>query len=87
MVVNASELYANTAGSGGGIFVAGAGDDPTSLTLNDTSVTNNTATSESSNRGGGVFNWGAPVTLANGSTVTGNTPDNCAGTAIAGCTN
>jgi hypothetical protein len=52
------------------------------LTLNHSQVTGNTA-----HAGGGIFNVSAIVTQS-GSTVTGNTPDNCEppGT-IAGCNN
>jgi hypothetical protein len=36
------------------------------------------------NAAGGVYNSVGTVTLSNGDSVTGNSPDICAGTAIAG---
>jgi predicted outer membrane repeat protein len=65
----------NATSSGGGIYTNGV------VTLDDTDVTSNTAAS-----GGGVYNGSGPVTLQNGSTVSGNTPNNCVGVISgAGC--
>jgi hypothetical protein len=50
----------------GGIF------NDASLTLNATTVTQNTATGP----GGGIFNLGI-LTVNAGSSITGNTPDQC----------
>jgi hypothetical protein len=44
-------------------------------------VTGNTA----SGTGGGIYHNGATVSLANTANVSGNTPNNCAGTAVANC--
>ena len=60
-----------TAASGGGILNRG------SLTLRDSTVTANTAT----DRGGDIFNRASgTVTMRGSASVTGNTPDDCAGT-------
>lgn len=62
---------------GGGIFNSSG----SSLTLQNTVVTGNAATN-----GGGVFNdLAGVVTLSSGSSVSGNSPDNCAGDPVPGC--
>ncbi|MDQ2655731.1 MAG: hypothetical protein M3Z20_22105 [Chloroflexota bacterium] len=50
-------------------------------TLNNTSITGNKAYG----KGGGIYNQGGTVTMQNGSSVTGNTPNNCEGDPITGC--
>ncbi|MGH2586985.1 MAG: hypothetical protein ACRDJE_18890 [Dehalococcoidia bacterium] len=65
-----TQVISNTAeDNGGGIWSAGT------LTLIDSTVTGNTA----GKSGGGILNGGGVVRLQS-SNVTGNTPDNCAGT-------
>jgi hypothetical protein len=61
------------------------------LTLNNTLLTENTIThAEGEHVGGGIANGGdrvspgGTVVLQNGSSVTGNTPDNCAGNTFTG---
>ncbi len=62
---------------GGGILVFAG----TEVTLDATRVTGNSAGPDG---GGGINNLGGTVTLQNGSTVSGNTPDNCFGTISGG---
>jgi parallel beta-helix repeat protein len=72
-----TEISGNKAGAnGGGVFNMGT------MTFDAASrITNNTSDAQ----GGGIFNEvGSTVTL-NGATVTGNSPQNCAGTAVPGC--
>ena len=65
---------------GGGIYVDFSG----TLKLDRTLVTENSTNGE----GGGIFSEeDEAVTLTNGSSVTRNDPDNCAGGLIIGCTN
>ena len=88
LTLNNSVVKNNTAGGDGGGIANGIplpGPMPLiggALTLNHSKVTGNTA----GILGGGIFNNGGPVTLT-ASSVTRNTPDNCAppGT-ISGCT-
>jgi hypothetical protein len=70
LTVKSSSVFNNSAGTGGGIFNRGT------ATVTSSSVFNNTARDQ----GGGIFNSifaGASFTLLS-SSVTGNTPDNCA---------
>jgi hypothetical protein len=61
----------NSSVVGGGIANRG------SLILRDSTVTGNTST----DKGGGIFNGSSgSVTLADGASVTANTPDDCVGT-------
>jgi hypothetical protein len=63
---------------GGGIFNTSG----SSLTLQNTTITENAASTD----GGGIFNdISGSVTLTSGSSVSGNTPNNCAGDAVPGC--
>ncbi len=73
----------NSAGQfGGGIRVIKSFDVFTvTLTLDDSEVTANSAGAS----GGGIHSTDAVVMLQNGTMVTRNSPDNCAGTAVAGC--
>ncbi len=64
----------NTAAVGGGIY------NGSSLILNATTVTDNTATSS----GGGIYNDGTLI-LNVGSSISGNSPDQCVDNAGAGC--
>lgn len=65
---------------GGGIYVSGPGP----VTLDRTLVTENSTNGE----GGGIYSDSdGVVTLTNGSTVTRNDPNNCAGGIVIGCTN
>jgi predicted outer membrane repeat protein len=64
----------NTAAVGGGIY------NGTSLILNATTVTDNTATTS----GGGIYNDGTLILNA-GSSISGNTPDQCVNNAGTGC--
>jgi hypothetical protein len=58
---------------GGGIFLESG-----TLTLDNTLVTGNTAIAvDGEPAGGGIYNAFGTVILQNGSSVTGNTPDNC----------
>jgi hypothetical protein len=79
----ASEISGNTAGLGGGIYnLTGA-----TVTFVDAAsrVTRNAADPNIPNSGGGIFNNGGTVTLVSSANVTGNTPNNCAGGAVAVC--
>jgi predicted outer membrane repeat protein len=86
LTINNSSVNNNRAGGDGGGIANGIplpGPMPLpggALTLNHSQVTGNTAA-----RGGGIFNNGGTVTLA-ATSITGNTPDNCAPGTIAGCT-
>jgi hypothetical protein len=62
---------------GGGITNSGR------TTLTDCTVSDNTA----EEWGGGIFNIGVSVTLLGNTTITNNTPRNCAGDPIEGCIN
>jgi hypothetical protein len=69
------------AGGGGGIW-QGAG---AQLTLDaDCRVTDNGARFDDPDSGGGIYNDVSTVTL-NGAEVSGNTPDQCGGAPVAGC--
>lgn len=59
----------NTANSGGGLYNAGSG-----VTLAGCSVTGNTAAA-----GGGLYSGGGPITLQRGTSIRGNSSDNCGG--------
>lgn len=58
-----------------------------SLVLDDSSISENVADAD----GGGIWSFNPSgeknITFLNGSSVTANTPNNCGGVAIAGCTN
>jgi hypothetical protein len=70
-----TKVTENSAPQGGGIHNQGAG-----LTLDDHStVTGNTATGGPGSGGGIMIFSSGTVTLQGGSTVIGNTPDNCVG--------
>jgi hypothetical protein len=72
----ACQISQNTAGSdGGGIFVSGG-----NVTLDACNVTDNHA------RNAGGVRSNVAVTVRNGTTITGNTPNNCPGGAVPGCT-
>jgi len=63
---------------GGGIFNTSG----SNLTLLNTTVSGNTASTD----GGGIFNdVGGSVTLSSGSSVSNNSPNNCAGDPVPGC--
>jgi hypothetical protein len=81
--MNDSQISGNVAGrAGGGLF-----NDSARATLNNSTITNNTANGEGGNpgEGGGIYNEIGTITLNSGSSVTGNNPDNCAGETVAGC--
>jgi hypothetical protein len=86
LTINNSTVNNNRAGGDGGGIANGIplpGPMPLPggvLTMNHSQVTVNTAA-----QGGGIFNNGGTVVLATTS-ITGNTPDYCAPSAIAGCT-
>jgi CSLREA domain-containing protein len=71
VTLEGSTVRLNTASRGGGIF------NRDSLTLIDSAVTQNTATSGLGS-GGGIFNDGGTVSITN-STVRRNNPDDCVG--------
>jgi hypothetical protein len=81
--LTSSSVYGNTASSvGGGLHSING-----TMTLISSSVSNNTANGGSGS-GGGIRNDGGTVDLQPPSSVTGNTPDNCAPeNTILGCTN
>ncbi|NES17369.1 hypothetical protein G3554_27710, partial [Micromonospora sp. PPF5-17] len=72
-----TEIKANTAENGGGIF-----NNEGTVTLTKTRVTKNTATDSSKGHrvAGGILNHKGKVRLDDESTVTNNDPTNCAGT-------
>ena len=80
MTLDACTVAANTADSGGGIINFG-----TLSLINGSIVTDNATTGGPAGQGGGINNQsGGTVTLSVGSSVTGNTPNNCEGTAACG---
>jgi nitrous oxidase accessory protein NosD len=82
LLLIASEVRGNEAATGGGIYNNGAG---TTLTLDaDSRIMGNTA--RNADGGGGLYNYNGTVTLASNAIISGNTPNNCAGTAVANCT-
>lgn len=77
VILGGSTVTGNTAGSdGGGIF-----NDKGVVDLSSSSVTGNTAGFD----GGGIFDEAGGTVRLTGSTVTGNTPDNCF-PSVPGCT-
>jgi putative cofactor-binding repeat protein len=79
VVLNDCTMTGNHAeNGGGGIFNFGG-----QTTLKDTSVTGNVV-ENAMGSGGGILNMGGMVTLKGSTKVTGNTPNNCAGTGITG---
>lgn len=75
--ITGTEISGNKAGAnGGGIFNAGT------IAFDVASrITNNTSDAQ----GGGIFNDAASTVTLNGATVSGNSPQNCVGTAVPGC--
>lgn len=81
--MNRSQISNNTAGNaGGGLF-----NDSATATLNNSTISGNTATGQNGNpgEGGGIYNEIGTITLNSGSSVTNNNPDNCAGETVTGC--
>jgi hypothetical protein len=83
----ASEISGNTAGLGGGLGGGIYNLPGATVTFLDAAsrVTRNAADPNIPNSGGGIFNNGGTVTLGSSANVTGNTPNNCAGDAVALC--
>lgn len=78
---NTAQGIGDNKGAGAGIVNASS-----TLMLNNTRVTGNSAFPPPHSFGGGIWNIDGTVTLVL-STVTGNFPNNCSGNAILGCVN
>lgn len=75
--ITGTEISGNKAvANGGGVLNAG-----TMSFDGACRITNNTSDAQ----GGGIFNEAGSTVTLNGATVTGNSPQNCAGTAVPGC--
>jgi hypothetical protein len=82
VTLNASHVTGNETGSrGGGIYLQHHSLDSPAVALTASRVSGNTA-----GEGGGVYKSGGSITIEPGS-VTGNTPNNCAGQAVGNCAN
>jgi len=75
--ITGTEISGNkAAANGGGVSNVGI------ITFDAASrITNNT----SDTQGGGIFNEAGSTVTLNGATVSGNSPQNCAGAAVSGC--